>query len=275
MASNGFFTALQRWQEEKQKDSFLKEQMLALSQETDLNGDPYVPQEALAKYIAEKDTNKVAGFMALPVARWMQDSQARSQSWRQQQTGYGSGGARGGATGASTEVDPYVDPVTGQPVEGMGIIRRTGKVVDTRQKNGKDALTALGNEVKTLTGVSLADITQAPQQGLTADGKFFEATTVGDMRKPGRTIRIPRDKYEELVGKYEKAMGTGAPSPRPGAFTEPALPQAEPIGAAPAAAPQDGTSAVMAAARDAISKGAPREAVIKRLRDAGIDAAGL
>jgi hypothetical protein len=38
---------------------------------------------------------------------------------------------------------------------------------------------------------------------------------------------------------------------------------------------QSGTAADIAAARDAISKGAPREAVIKRLQDAGIDTTGL
>lgn len=40
-------------------------------------------------------------------------------------------------------------------------------------------------------------------------------------------------------------------------------------------APQSGNAADIAAARDAISRGAPRDAVIKRLQDAGIDTTGL
>jgi hypothetical protein len=38
---------------------------------------------------------------------------------------------------------------------------------------------------------------------------------------------------------------------------------------------EDAPSDPLAAARDAITKGAPRDAVIKRLRDSGIDPGGL
>lgn len=75
---------------------------------------------------------------------------------------------------------------------------------------------------------------------------------------------------QQLAGRSIAAPA--APAPRPGIGSG-APAQAAPPGAASASNP--GTPDPLAAARSAISRGAPRDAVIKRLQDNGIDPSGL
>ncbi len=76
--------------------------------------------------------------------------------------------ASGGADGA-TQIDPYVDPVSKQPVAGMGIVRKTGRVVTTgggevsdpdqygRYWNGKQWVQLRKDKVDPVTAMQTAD----------------------------------------------------------------------------------------------------------------------
>ena len=81
--------------------------------------------------------------------------------------------------------------------------------------------------------------------------------------------------YRQALINLRTAGAPAPAAPPPGPAAAPAAPP--PLGEPPPgpAAPPPAAPVVLALARDAIARGAPREAVIKRLRERGIDPTGL
>lgn len=91
---------------------------------------------------------------------------------------------------------------------------------------------------------------------------------------PPRDVAAQTDKRaQELYEQYRRANGAGAPPASPAA----AAPPTSNITPAPAARPiaKPDQDAVIAKAREAIAKGAPRDQVAKRLQENGYDTSGL
>lgn len=134
---------------------------------------------------------------------------------------------------------------------------------------------------------ALALVKRAPPDAdkatLRREGLALQAAKadLGYMTNPDATIEKYRQKYGlgTAPAGGAPAAPAAAPSPAPSAPAKPAAPAA---GAAPApAAPAAGAGLkpapadVLAKAKDAIAKGAPKDKVIERLKGAGFDAGGL
>lgn len=109
------------------------------------------------------------------------------------------GGGANGKTAEPTVIDPYIDPVTQRPVPGMGVVRKTGAVVDK-------------------SGVADGLVVQQDP----ATGAYFYRTEKGAPKQ----IKAA-DPFKE---KLAQMMGGASPTPAPSPAATPA-PSAAPTAA--------------------------------------------
>lgn len=237
-----------------------------------LDDKPYISADVLDRWDQLNDRTRKQ-YTDIGKQNYLQDQQARRQIAVYRQSRAGDGGSE------ATVVDPYKDPSTGQVMPGIGIIRKTGGVVRTgaqdpgepdqygRYWNGDRWVQLRKDKVDPQTALATSD-RQAEIAELTRKIAEHKAAidqgdnNIGGVMGIGSTPRTQiiaglKAKRDALNGSQNTDdTTTSQPQPRPVATN----------GSGPD---------LLSQARAAITAGAPREAVIARLKERGVDPTGL
>jgi len=158
---------------------------------------------------------------------------------------------------------PMIAP-DGTVIAGRYYVPGSRSVIDTNPSRTQnpavaDSFVNLSRDLKARTGADLGEWQQATNKkeeggDFVADfpkRSYIDETSGKTMSIGGTTRRIPMSTYQQFLGRVNAIDGgVGSAAPNPG--VDPLI-----------------------QARDALSRGAPREEVIKRLQAAGLDTSGL